>query len=340
MEKQIKFNDISLIGMELFRKNNDTFMRSKLSPIMGRLFTAANKDSGIRDYENEYYMKSGILPNKVFYVYSDQLTEKNPTKIFDVVNFNGEICIWFYSNNVINMIEEEPANTISSLYAVLISIFRKSEHGTFVNEENLIVHYTMVIKFIQFLYDTYGLSYLENYKYHASNFILTEYTKESIMDFIDDVLDNYDDKSYYDSRKYLDSYLLLELKNQEDSKNTLDEEEQLFDDILCHPAVYEGHNVWYTDDRVKLPLNSNLYKYELRYSDEADGEPVEIADHILADFYGTIISTEPIDLPLSSLVSGIKYNNIDTETPNFSINGAADKIISLLDIIEQVKKCE
>ena len=209
MEKQIKFSDISLIGMELFRKNNDTFMKSRLYPIMGKLFVAANKESGIRNYENEYYMKSGILPNKVFYIYSDQLTEKDPEKLFDVVNFNGELCVWFYSNNVINMIESNPVRTIYDLYGSLVSTFRSEEYGTFAYTESIIAEDTMVIAFINFLHETYGVLDLDKDLLY-SDYRLCTYTKESVIDFIDDVLDKNDNKGYYDNRDYLESYLLLE----------------------------------------------------------------------------------------------------------------------------------
>lgn len=220
MEKQIKYSDISLIGMELFRKNNDTFMRSRLSPIMGKLFCAANKEFGVKDFENEYYMKSGILHNKVFYIYSDQLAEKNPKKLYDVVNFNGEICIWFYSNNVINMIEKEPVDAIHNLYKVIINLFRKVTYDnyahpmnhTFVDDENSIASIAMTIGLVDFLHDTYGALDLDTCRGELIKHprLLTHYTDDSINDFIDDVLAKYDGKTFYDSREYLDSYMLLE----------------------------------------------------------------------------------------------------------------------------------
>lgn len=223
MENEIKYSDLSLIGRELFRKNNDKFMRSNLSPIMSKIFIAANIDSNITDTESEYYMKSGILPNKIFYIYSDQLTEKNPCKIYDIVNFNGQKCIWFYSNNVINCIDKHPVSTIIGIYSRLLSFFKTAEFNTFMNIENNIVLDTMVIGFINFLHETYGVLDMDICKKSIINIRFEEYTEESAINFINNVLENYNNTSYYDTREYLVSYLLLkkDKTNTEDQLNML-----------------------------------------------------------------------------------------------------------------------
>ena len=89
--------------MELFRKNNASYICSSLSDVMERIFIAANAKSGINECTDERYMKSGFIPGRVYYIYSDQVENK----IFDIVNLNDETCIWFYSNNVINRIDEK-----------------------------------------------------------------------------------------------------------------------------------------------------------------------------------------------------------------------------------------
>jgi hypothetical protein len=213
MEKQIKYNEISLIGMELFRKNNDTFMRSKLSPIMEKIFLSANKIYGITDYDDEFYMKSGILHNKVFYIYSNQL--ENTYKFYDVVDFNGEICIWFYSNNVINGIERDPFNTAYDIYDAIISHLKYRQNinifdSTFIMKEKNIACTAMALGFIKFLHETYGVIDIKDcIKDLKRKFV--DYSEESIQKFAEDILENCNNKDYYDSRKYLDSYLLLEL---------------------------------------------------------------------------------------------------------------------------------
>lgn len=211
MEKEIKYDDLSLIGMELFRKNNETFYKSALSPIMKKIFIAANKK--IDNADNEYYMKSGILPNKVFYIYSDNLTELDETKLYDVVNFNGNICIWFYSINIMNMIDSNPVTTINEIYTLLVEIFRNNNkynipNSVFINTENKIVITVMVIRLLKFLHETYGVLDIDNCKNTIIE-LIPEGTHESIENFIDDILDNCDNINYFKNREYLKSYLLL-----------------------------------------------------------------------------------------------------------------------------------
>ena len=39
-----------------------------------------------------------------------------------------------------------------------------------------------------------------------------------------------------------------------------------------------------------------LHHYEVRHSDYEDAEPVEIRDHVLVNFWGTLLSRKPIRL--------------------------------------------
>lgn len=207
----IKYENISLIGMELFRKNNSTFLKSNLSPIMSKIFKAANSPH-IQDTDSEYYMKSGSIPNRVFYIYSDQLSEKDPEKIYDIVYFNNEPCIWFYSSNAINMIDKDPVVTIYDIYYHLQSMFMNKCHTftiDFMNTEYFIVRIVMCINLIIFLNETYGALDVEKCKKEIIEKYLDDYTEESAIAFIEDVCENCTSKDYFNNREYLDSYLLL-----------------------------------------------------------------------------------------------------------------------------------
>lgn len=214
MDKEIKYDELSLIGMELFRKNNETFYKSSLSPIMKKIFLAANKDERLDNAESEYYMKSGILPNKIFYIYSDNLAEANKFKLYDVVNFNGDICIWFYSINVMNMIDNDPVNTINEIYKVLIGVFRKNiinnstinldSFSLFINKENKIATVVMILRLLKFLHETYGVLDIDECKKTVIELFKNWVNKE----VIDDILNNCDNKDYFRNREYLDSFLL------------------------------------------------------------------------------------------------------------------------------------
>lgn len=210
----IRYEDIKLIGMELFRKNNETFLKSNLSPIMSRIFKAANSPH-ITDTDNEYYMKSGSIPNKVFYIYSDELSEKDPEKILDIVYFNGDRCVWIYTKNAINMIDKKPVDTIYNIYHTLMTTFMQFSgviYGNFINTEHYIAELAMCMNLIIFLNETYGALDVEECKIYLTDNHLREYEKDSCKEFIDEVCENCTSKNYFNNREYLDSYLLLRKK--------------------------------------------------------------------------------------------------------------------------------
>lgn len=207
----IKYDKINLIGMELFRKNNDTFLKSNLSTIMSRIFKAANSPF-IVDIDSEYYMKSGSIPNRIFYIYSQELVDKNPTKIYDIVQFNNEECIWFYSTNAISMIDKDPVNTIIDIYDTLINVFMPTTlYESFINVENFIAKIAMSLNLMLFLNDTYGVLDIDKCKEELITNQLSNYTIESARDFINDIETNCNN-SYFHNREYLESYLLLKKK--------------------------------------------------------------------------------------------------------------------------------
>ena len=73
--------------------------------------------------------------------------------------------------------------------------------------------------------------------------------------------------------------------------------EERLDAIDMYPAEYKDKFVLFDDRRIKLPENSGLYEYGIRYSDDDDSIPAELSSWILVNFYGTIISDSEIELP-------------------------------------------
>lgn len=213
--QNIKYKDLDLVGIELLRKNNESFYKSKLSDVMERIFIAANKDEEINDIAEEYYMKSGTIPDRIYYIYSDRLNEIAPGKIYDIINFKDNPCIWFYSKNAIDKIGEDPVNTISTIYNVLLLVFKTQPVfiNSFINKENEILHSVFCIRLINFLHETYGVIDLEKCKKEIID-SLYEYTSESVLKFIDDVIENYENPLYFSKKLYLESYMLLERKQQ------------------------------------------------------------------------------------------------------------------------------
>lgn len=222
MDKNIKYDKIYNIGIELLRKNNELFYKSNLSHIMAKIFIASNRIYGITSIEDEYYMKSGAIPNRVYYIYTDRLVsdEKKSIrkKMYDVVNFNGEKCIWLYSKNIIDSMGEAPVNTILELYNELLETFYPTSVKvrtpmTFDSMENIIIKYAMTVKLIHFLYESYGLIDIDVCKNFLAQKMNSDFrcTAESAIEFINDTIDN-TNKEYFFDRDYLDSYMLLKEK--------------------------------------------------------------------------------------------------------------------------------
>lgn len=219
MPKQdIKISDIDKVGMELFRKYNQKYIKSDLSDVMERIFVAANIESGIIDVQDETYMKSGTIPGRVFYIYSDQVYEKARYKNYDIVVMNDEECIWLYSKNIMANIQKKPGTTIFLLYDALIDLFRNKQllHHNFANNENIILKYVMSIRLMTFLNEEYNQdgSIIDpnKFKEELSKYIINftgNYGLEAISAFIDDVIDHYYEHEYFVKRKYLDSYKLI-----------------------------------------------------------------------------------------------------------------------------------
>lgn len=221
---KIKYEHIENIGIELLRKNNDKFYRSKLSKQMERIFIAVNKLEGVTHIEDEYYMKSSTIPDRVYYIYSDQLNDLAKDKIYDVVIFKDELCIWFYSKNAINMIGQDPVNSIYKIYSELLSMFKSLSYNEFTYMEYKLLRASMSIRLFKFISDNYGILNDEerlklvtkclNSNNNNSSFYIdinnhNDYTDESMNEFINDIIDKYDNEYFYTNKEYLDSYMIL-----------------------------------------------------------------------------------------------------------------------------------
>ena len=77
-----------------------------------------------------------------------------------------------------------------------------------------------------------------------------------------------------------------------------------------------GIKVLFTDNRIdRSSLQKGVYMYELSHSDEDWGKPVEINNRVLVNFYGTVLSTEKIEIPNERFGVDIHYGE------NFSYGG-------------------
>ncbi len=82
-----------------------------------------------------------------------------------------------------------------------------------------------------------------------------------------------------------------------------------------------GKPALFTSIRIKRDtVPEGLYAYDVRHDDECRGIPCEIAPFIMVNHWGTIILTEPLELP----DDGRRY--IDEETDwNYDPFGGAEK---------------
>lgn len=64
-------------------------------------------------------------------------------------------------------------------------------------------------------------------------------------------------------------------------------------------------------DRDTVP--KGMYLYEVRHDDDQQGDPVQVANWIMVNHWGTLISNQPIKLEKSPSVNNA-YRDIDPET--------------------------
>lgn len=76
--------------------------------------------------------------------------------------------------------------------------------------------------------------------------------------------------------------------------------------VFGHPMIFSSYRI----DRKTVP--EGFYVYEIRHDDECAGDPVEISEHILVNFWGTVISNVPVEMTESSR-KGKPFRVIDPE---------------------------
>ena len=74
-----------------------------------------------------------------------------------------------------------------------------------------------------------------------------------------------------------------------------------------------GEKMLFTNARVdRQSVPKGLYVYEVRHSDEDWGEPIQIAEWIRVNHWGTLLSSKPIELEKSPVIYN-SYRDIDPE---------------------------
>lgn len=76
--------------------------------------------------------------------------------------------------------------------------------------------------------------------------------------------------------------------------------------VMDKPMLFTCQRI----DRATVP--KGLYLYEVRHDDDMRGDPVQIANWIMANHWGTLISSEPLRLKPSRAVNNA-YLDIDPE---------------------------
>ena len=93
--------------------------------------------------------------------------------------------------------------------------------------------------------------------------------------------------------------------------------------VLGHPMLFTCARV----DRDTVP--EGLYMYEVRHDDDQQGNPVQIANWIMVNHWGTLITNKPIRLEPSERINNA-YRNIDPEEDwNYGIYGSDDMIVQV-----------
>ncbi len=75
-----------------------------------------------------------------------------------------------------------------------------------------------------------------------------------------------------------------------------------------------GEKMLFTNARVEpKSVPKGLHLYEVRHSDEDWGEPIQIAEWIRVNHWGTLLSAKPIELEKSPVIDN-SYRDINPET--------------------------
>lgn len=75
-----------------------------------------------------------------------------------------------------------------------------------------------------------------------------------------------------------------------------------------------GHTMLFTCGRIdRDTVPKGMYLYEVRHDDDGRGDPCEIAEKIMVNHWGTLITNRPIKLQIDER-TGKGYREIDPET--------------------------
>ena len=66
--------------------------------------------------------------------------------------------------------------------------------------------------------------------------------------------------------------------------------------IFDRPALFTECRI----DRATVP--EGVYRYELRHGDADWGEPIELSRSLMVNFYGTVLTREPFQLPIDGWI--------------------------------------
>lgn len=78
-------------------------------------------------------------------------------------------------------------------------------------------------------------------------------------------------------------------------------------------VIVFGEKMLFTNARVdRQSIPKGLYLYEVRHSDEDWGEPIQVAEWIRVNHWGTLLSVKPIKLEKSPVIDN-SYRDIDAE---------------------------
>ena len=66
--------------------------------------------------------------------------------------------------------------------------------------------------------------------------------------------------------------------------------------IFDRPALFTECRI----DQATVP--EGVYRYELRHGDEDWGEPIELSRSLMVNFYGTVLTREPFQLPIDGWI--------------------------------------
>lgn len=125
--------------------------------------------------------------------------------------------------------------------------------------------------------------------------------------------------NYHKKWKICKSCRLKEMLKENDPDMKVNANEETFENVvvLGYPMIFTCLRV----DRSTVP--DNLHVYDVRHDDECQGIPCELADRVLVNHWGTVISAVPIELNEDG-ANGFKYKSLNEN--DFRYRGIPSKL--------------